>query len=231
MKKTFLASAMSAMLIAMSGVAQAAIVSVTYSGKVTSGVDTTGVFGAPGVNLAGLPFTVKYVFDTARGAVTMGPPQFSAIGGAAAGTASPSIATLVVINGRALLYTGNQFGEILGYNDGQLSQQAHESDMTLNAGGHTYNINLNESITDFGVALPATITGPLNYTVGANDAKTGELNLTITSTATGQSIGSADVFLDAASLQIKTLLGATSVSSALQPSPALSHITRLGLVR
>jgi hypothetical protein len=231
MKKTFLASVVSAMLIAMSGVAQAAIVRVTYAGKVASGVDTTGVFGAPGVNLTGLPFTVYYIFDTARGVVTMGPPQFSAVGGAAAGTASPSITTLVVINNRGLLYTGNQFGQILGYNDGAVSQQAHESDLALNFGGRTYNVNLTENILDFGVALPANITGPLNYTVGPNDATAGELNFTITNTSTGQSIGSADIFFDTASLQVGTLLGATSVSSALSASQAPSHITRLGPVK
>ncbi|MBY6242495.1 hypothetical protein [Methylosinus sp. Sm6] len=217
------------MLVAMSGFAQAAIVQVTYSGNVSSGVDTTGVFGAPGVNLAGLPFTVYYVFDTARGAVTMGPPQFSAVGGAANGTTSPSITTLVVINNRGLLYSGAKFGQILGYNDGQVSQQAHESDLTLNLGGRTFNVNLAESITDFGVALPATITGPLNYVVGPNDSAAGQLSFTITNTATGQSVGSAEAILDTSSLRVRTLFGAASVSSALQPSSALSHVTRLGV--
>lgn len=44
------------------GSAQAALVTVKYSGVVASGLDTTGEFGAPGASLAGATFTAGYVF-------------------------------------------------------------------------------------------------------------------------------------------------------------------------
>lgn len=47
--------------------ASAAIMSATYEGYVTDGVDAGGVFTTPGGNLAGQPFVLNYVYDTSYG--------------------------------------------------------------------------------------------------------------------------------------------------------------------
>jgi hypothetical protein len=44
------------------------IVTVTVTGTVASGRDNAGIFGRPGADLAGKPFTVTYTFDDKKGA-------------------------------------------------------------------------------------------------------------------------------------------------------------------
>jgi RHS repeat-associated protein len=47
--------------------ADASTVTATMTGTVTSGTDTTGIFGSPGANLAGKSFTLTYTFDDSKG--------------------------------------------------------------------------------------------------------------------------------------------------------------------
>jgi len=64
MKKMKLAFA--AVAFAISGFANATVISVSASGTLDSGLDTLGIFGAPGRNLANSPyaFTVTFGFDS-----------------------------------------------------------------------------------------------------------------------------------------------------------------------
>ena len=47
--------------------AQSATVTATITGKITSGVDQTGVFGSPNTDLAGDDYTAVFTFDTTKG--------------------------------------------------------------------------------------------------------------------------------------------------------------------
>jgi hypothetical protein len=69
--------------------ASAAIMDVTYTGTVYSGIDTLGVFG--GGSLVGLSWVATYTFDTSLGSTYSSSTESYAIGGPgfAAGYASP----------------------------------------------------------------------------------------------------------------------------------------------
>jgi hypothetical protein len=61
--------------------ASATIVDVTYTGGVSSGRDTDGLFGPPGTDLTGDPFKAFFVFDTTLGSTTTSPTENQALGG------------------------------------------------------------------------------------------------------------------------------------------------------
>lgn len=206
MNRTLLTTvASAAVLVAISVSAQAAIVQVVYTGTVSSGVDTIGVFGQQGASLAGDVFKVTYIFDTTRGTIVSSPTENSATGGAAIGVASPSLGTIVEINNEDIALTGNNFAQIYGYNDGGFSQQSHESDFVIDNGKLTYSLSVNNGITDFDVALPAIITGPLSYALGVNDVGSGSFSMTITNDATGATVGSISASFANATLTVKTV--------------------------
>src|SRR5438309_2193510 len=97
--------------------ASAAIVNVTYTGTVASGVDEQGLFGAPNTSLVGDSYIAQYTFDTAVGFTFSTPTQNYAYGGDNWGNASPALSTTVTINGVSVTYVGNNVGSIEGRND------------------------------------------------------------------------------------------------------------------
>jgi len=101
--------------------ARAEIVDVIASGTVMRGVDSTGVFGSVGANLAGSTFNAVFSYDTSLGysvgnVVTGG--DWSGVGikvtvqkGGIGNTAiSPSISTLVTIGGSSVDFGGSAGG-------------------------------------------------------------------------------------------------------------------------
>jgi hypothetical protein len=48
----------------MSTAASATIVTETFTGTISSGIDVLGLFGARNANLEGLTYTAQFVFDT-----------------------------------------------------------------------------------------------------------------------------------------------------------------------
>lgn len=50
--------------------ASAAVMSATYTGVLTNGIDEDGYFGAPGADLSGQAFSVNFVYDTAQGLIS-----------------------------------------------------------------------------------------------------------------------------------------------------------------
>lgn len=91
------------------------IVTVTITGTVASGRDNAGIFGRPGADLAGKPFTVVYTFDDKKGAQQLpdcgkAPVCYSEINSLGAesplDTSSPGTAVLR-IDGRAAPTFGN----------------------------------------------------------------------------------------------------------------------------
>jgi hypothetical protein len=111
----------------------AAIVTVTYRGTVASGVDTAGLFGAPGADLSGLPFLSVMKFDTTKGFFeSMGAgTTVSATGGTVFGTPSPSLGATFTINGDTQTSDGAYSAQIFSFSFGpglnaDLTHLAHE---------------------------------------------------------------------------------------------------------
>lgn len=63
------------------GQASALVYTATYTGTVSEGLDTTGVFGAAGRNLAGLTFSATFNVNTDLGFVTGSGPGLLEVGG------------------------------------------------------------------------------------------------------------------------------------------------------
>ncbi|RZI83380.1 MAG: PEP-CTERM sorting domain-containing protein [Rubrivivax sp.] len=115
----------SVMLIAaMAGApAQAATVTVSYSGVVGFGFDTTGMFGVAGASYNYQPYTLVYTIDDqAFGAVAAGTPTMSQITGQGAG--SPVHAALTV-NGVTRTINGSLEGTAQQYDLIHASGQAY----------------------------------------------------------------------------------------------------------
>jgi PEP-CTERM motif len=78
--------------------AAAAILTETFTGTVQFGVDTAGLFGAKGANLANSNYTATYVFDsTADPTMTLATDVFEEIGGSHFGTQTPWISATLRI--------------------------------------------------------------------------------------------------------------------------------------
>ncbi|HEX4179366.1 MAG TPA: PEPxxWA-CTERM sorting domain-containing protein [Caulobacteraceae bacterium] len=90
--------------------AAANIITFSYSGRITDGMDVPGIFGTPGADLTGDKITAVFIFDTALGTRTTVPGvSDSLIGGSAA--IPPSItplvdATITVNNGKPVSIGG-----------------------------------------------------------------------------------------------------------------------------
>ena len=96
--------------------ASATIVDVTYTGTVSSGGDSIGVFGlGPDLtDLTGFSFVSHYTFDTSVGIIVTSPTLNENQGGSYFGNTSPSICATLTINGHTVSITGNDIGYILG---------------------------------------------------------------------------------------------------------------------
>jgi hypothetical protein len=90
--------------------ASATIVDVTYTGGVSSGRDTDGLFGPPGTDLTGDPFKAFFVFDTTLGSTTTSPTENQALGGTVLSLPSPSLSAALTINGHSFDVSGFFFG-------------------------------------------------------------------------------------------------------------------------
>jgi len=157
--------------------ASAAIVTVTYTGIVTSGSDQLDHFhyATPG-NLTGASYAAQYVFDTSLGNTFSSPNQNYANGGnhPVYATASPNLSATVTVNGYSLaLPVGNWIGAISATNNGVTSQQYHYAYFYDNSAFISTNNTLENSITNNGAALTASITTPFSYTVVPGDIANG----------------------------------------------------------
>jgi hypothetical protein len=161
----------------LAGVSQAsaAIMDVTYTGTVSLGTDTFGVFGIPGRDLAGQSWVATYTFDT------LSSPSYSysssyhnyVYGGSShENTSSPVLSSMITINGVGKVVVGSYSGFDIGYNNGfhtgnnsGYSTQHHIAENS-GSGSHEYLINY---IYNYNASLLASITTPFTHTVDAND--------------------------------------------------------------
>ena len=97
-----------AVLLGASG-AHASVIA-TYQGTVKSGIDSLGLFGAPGTDLTGDSFTVRYtISDGTTGAIkSFDPPHSSEISGSL--SASP-VRGIVSINRKTISVLGTENSE------------------------------------------------------------------------------------------------------------------------
>jgi hypothetical protein len=149
--------------------ASATIVSVVYTGTVTSGSDMTGMFGPAGGDLAGDSYVARYVFDTTRGFTYASATNNYAYGGSGYGNASPAVSASVTIAGHSASISGAYASQIFGYNSGGFSEQYHDArDLFFNGAIYVDNQSQNY-IYNHTATLPASITGTFTYNVGPND--------------------------------------------------------------
>jgi hypothetical protein len=121
--RTFAAAVAAAGLLA--AMPAAAVVKIaTYSGTISRGNDDTGVFTAPGTNLAGYSWVIKYTYDKALGGVQSGDglTYDLSYGGPAYGVVgSPIIKATFTINGVTLTEDGS-YGGIANTNSSPFTQ-------------------------------------------------------------------------------------------------------------
>lgn len=97
-----------AALLGLAAQASAAVVTVTYSGTVSSGTDYAGLFGVAGASLTGLAFTSVQAFDTSIGRST----DVKYSGFEAHQLSGAALGATLVINGRTFVFDGDYFSLI-----------------------------------------------------------------------------------------------------------------------
>jgi hypothetical protein len=154
--------------------ASAAIMDVTYTGTVSYGIDTLGVFGTAGANLAGSSWVATYTFDTSLGHSYSSSNYNEVYGGSIYNNTSPVLSSMITINGVGQAVGGSYAGVVYGLNNGGFSKQYHTAE--YHSSGHTE--YLENYITNTNGSLSASITTPFTYTVDANDTSNAYYYLT-----------------------------------------------------
>ena len=124
--------------------AAAAVKIATYTGTIASGLDVTGIFVAPGADLAGYAYVATYTYDW-----TLGGTRFSdgitnySYGGLSQGNGSPVLAATFTLNGVTKSLTGSFYGVAFTSTSSYVQHLAQESVRTANtvSGNYVYNIN------------------------------------------------------------------------------------------
>lgn len=94
-------------MLALAAPAQAALVSIVYTGTVSRSQDQYGYFGTAGVNtLVGDSYTASYIFDTSLGSTFSSAKNSSVAGGTSIGNISPLVSANIVINGKSAILRG-----------------------------------------------------------------------------------------------------------------------------
>ena len=89
----------------------AATMNAVYTGTVGSGFDAAGLFGAPGTDLAGTPFTLTFSYDTDTGFRDTSVPGVERLwGGAVYPGIAPAVTTRFTLNGQTQVIAGNYQG-------------------------------------------------------------------------------------------------------------------------
>lgn len=156
--------------------ASAATYLITYTGTVSSGVDSTGVFGTKWTNLAGNSFTVVYTLTSPQpGSETYssGPTAY-ARGGSSSGTISPVSAT-ITIKGITQTIDGSSFGQAYQFNDASDDSVSHVAQQySLNETSYVNN-TISSSVNN--IVNSTDYTAALNYLGQADDYRSGSFQI------------------------------------------------------
>ena len=162
----------------------AATVEVVYTGNVTSGIDTSGLFGAVGANLAGDTFTATYLFDPSLGFPSANAAEgYNSVAGELPynGLPSPSLGASITINGQTLNVSGSDRGAFGAQNSGSSSFE-----YSYAATGSTVLLN-DLMVAD--ASLPASLTMPFTYALPSGEESVNSLTFLL---ASGETIGLGD---------------------------------------
>ena len=156
--------------------ASAATYLITYTGTVSSGVDSTGVFGTKWTNLAGNNFTVVYTLTSPQpGSETYsaGPTAYTR-GGSSSGTISPVSAT-ITIKGITQTIDGTAFGQAYQFNDASGDSVSHVAQQySLNETSYVNN-TISSSVNN--IVNSTDYTAALNYLSQADDYRSGSFQI------------------------------------------------------
>jgi hypothetical protein len=179
--------------------ASAAIMDVTYTGTVSSGTDTFGLFGIAGASLVGSSWVATYTFDTTLGSPNSSSTENFVTGGTiyGAGSSSPVLSSMITINGVYKAVDGSHYGYDYGSNNGTYSSQ-YQAAQNYHSG---YNEYLTSHIYNYYGSLPASITTPFTYTVDAKDSQYGNYYL-------GNGTTSESIYANLATLTVSEHVGA-----------------------
>ena len=106
-------AAAAALCLALAAPASASIYTITYTGTVDAGVDTTGYFFGDGQahDLAGMAYRSTYTVNTAVGTTNSTATSILVGGGLILSTATPIISAALTINGKSTsAFAGETFG-------------------------------------------------------------------------------------------------------------------------
>jgi hypothetical protein len=125
-------------------------------------IDYTGIFGQPGANLAGDPFTILWTVDTSCPGCLVSTYN-SVVGGSFYGTPSPILSAVLTINGGSLSYgPAAAEGDMRGYNNGSGN---NTSGFNVNVTVLPGNAAINSFVDSKTNNLPNSITQPFSYTL------------------------------------------------------------------
>lgn len=156
--------------LAVSDVANGAIVNVTYEGTVKSGFDYTGVFGASNTALDGLSFRTTYVFDTAIAPYLVQTATYNLVStDPSSWGQGPGITASIIINGRTVTLNNINFlSSLNAYNQVSPSDGLIYSGQSSNVWERLEDsrfqiVNLIQNgVSEQSNRLPAALTGPFS---------------------------------------------------------------------
>jgi hypothetical protein len=167
--------------------ASAAIVEVTYSGIIRSGSDMTGIFGAPGADLSGDPYSTVYLFDTTLGTTTTNAAEIAIFGGAVFGTASPSLGAVLTINGHPFSISGQASATIEGFNFAPAITESgvvHDAADGGDPGDVTTIHEVEHVIGNFTGTFPRSLTTPFTNSIASDEGSGSTFEISVQDDAT-----------------------------------------------
>jgi hypothetical protein len=138
-----------------------------------------GLFASPGTLLTGDPFTMVFVFNTSLGTTkTTSTPSTDLFGGTNYGVKSPALGVVVTINGRSAGICGKYIAELMGLNEGTVSEftgRAYDVDVA-DFSTQSYAVF---NVTSSAGMLPSSITTPFSHNVTGQDTSSGYVSFRI----------------------------------------------------
>ena len=199
----------------VSSAARADIVTVTYTGVITSSSQMTSGFGANSGDgtLVGDSYKAVYVFDTSKGVISSSTNQNYAYGGQEYSTLSPVLSATAFLNGYATpSISGSYAGVIEGANfgPGNTSEQNHLAEDVATAGNMTSFNVLNNYVYNNQGTIPGSITAGFTYTPVSTDTQFSEVLF--------ETLDSANNFIDRTQINAQILSVTETIGSVPEPS-------------
>jgi len=153
----------------------AAVYDITFTGVVSSLVDTTGAYGTAGTDLGGMPFTNTFIIDTANATYNGGPygsgqyTEFSANLPAGLNAASSTINGHTVNFGLNVFDYREQLVSPNPYNFSLQEDQAEGFSWFSDANGWKYTVTvLRDEPLSYTLSIPLSLSSP--YTLAIDNA-------------------------------------------------------------